>query len=155
MKSVCIKSLGGSMRIYASSEGVTQIDCLAIDSPPEATDDPILLQAIAELQQYFEGQRQTFDVPIDLKIGTAFQREAWATLRKIPYGQTMSYGEQAKAMGRPKAMRAVGAANGRNPLPVIIPCHRVISSLGKLHGFSGGIELKKTLLAIEGLMISS
>lgn len=153
MKSVCIQSPAGSLRIYASDKGVTQIDFLETDAPEEATDDPILLQAITELREYFAGTRRVFELPIDLQSGTAFQREAWEKLRAIPYGTTMSYGAQAAAMGKPKAVRAVGGANGKNPLPVIIPCHRVVSSLGKLHGFSGGIELKRYLLGVEGLSI--
>ena len=153
MKSVCISSEAGCLRIFATARGVTQIDFLEIDEPEETTDDPILQQAIRELREYFAGVRKKFEVAIDLQGGTAFQREAWAMLCRIPYGQTLSYGAQAKAMGKPKAVRAVGGANGRNPLPVIIPCHRVISSAGKLHGFSSGIALKRYLLAIEGLLI--
>lgn len=153
MKSVFVHSSAGNMRIYASEQGVTQIDFLEDDGPEESTDDPILLQAIMELREYFSGQRKDFEVAIDLQIGTAFQREAWDMLRAIPYGKTMSYGQQAAAMGRPKAMRAVGGANGKNPIPVIIPCHRVISSLGKLHGFSSGLDLKRYLLKVEGLIV--
>ncbi len=152
-KSVCVHSPAGCMRIFASEQGVTQIDFLEIEEAEEKTDDPILLQAIAELHEYFAGKRRDFAVPIDLQIGTPFQREAWERLRAIPYGKTMSYGEQARAMGRPKAVRAVGGANGKNPIPVIIPCHRVLSSLGKLHGFSGGLDLKRYLLNVEGLSV--
>lgn len=155
MKSVNVKSPAGNCRIFASDKGVTQIDFLE-DSEAfeeEETENPILQQAIRELDEYYAGSRQSFDVPLDLKIGTEFQREAWEKLREIPYGTTISYGEQAKAMGRPKAVRAVGGANGRNPIPVIIPCHRVVSSLGKLHGFSGGLDLKRYLLSVEGLSV--
>lgn len=153
MKSVCIQSPAGCMRIYASEQGVTQIDFLDEEEPEESTDDPILLQALSELHEYFAGERKDFDVALDLQIGTPFQKEAWDMLRAIPYGKTMSYGQQAAAMGRPKAVRAVGGANGKNPIPVIIPCHRVISSLGKLHGFSSGLDLKRYLLNVEGLSV--
>ena len=153
MKSVCIHSPAGCMRIYASERGVTQIDFLEALEPEETTDDPILLQAISELHEYFAGERKDFSVAIDLQTGTPFQREAWDRLRAIPYGKTISYGEQAAAMGRPKAVRAVGGANGKNPIPVIVPCHRVLSSLGKLHGFSGGLDLKRYLLNVEGLSV--
>jgi methylated-DNA-[protein]-cysteine S-methyltransferase len=155
MKSVTMNSPAGSCRIFASDQGVTQIDFLEGNDTfgDEETDHPILLQAVRELKEYYAGTRKKFDVPLDLRIGTAFQREAWDKLREIPYGTTLSYGEQAKAMGRPKAVRAVGGANGKNPIPVIIPCHRVVSSLGKLHGFSGGLDLKRYLLSVEGLSI--
>lgn len=161
MKSVTMNSPAGSCRIYASDKGVTQIDFIEKgeelekekEEEVEETDHPHLLQAVRELNEYYAGTRKSFEVPLDLKIGTEFQREAWQKLREIPYGTTISYGEQAKAMGRPKAVRAVGGANGRNPIPVIIPCHRVVSSLGKLHGFSGGLDLKRYLLAVEGLSV--
>jgi len=157
MKSVLMKSPGGCLRIYASALGVTQIDFLDDDlgegKADGITDDPILLQAVMELGEYFAGKRRAFEVAVDLQKGTAFQREAWEILRAIPYGQTISYGDQAKAMGRPKAVRAVGGANGRNPLPILVPCHRVVSSAGKLHGFSGGLAIKRFLLAVEGLTV--
>lgn len=154
MKSVTVHSPVGCMKIYASEQGVTQIDFLEQEESEETTDDPILLQVISELHEYFAGARKDFDVAIDLQIGTTFQREAWERLRAIPYGTTISYGEQAATMGRPKAVRAVGGANGKNPIPVIIPCHRVLSSQGKLHGFSGGLDLKRYLLNVEGLSVS-
>ncbi|RZA10946.1 MAG: methylated-DNA--[protein]-cysteine S-methyltransferase [Proteobacteria bacterium] len=146
---------GGSLRVFASDKGVTQIDFLEEIEPSEITRHPILKQALAELEEYFAGQRRVFDVPLDLQVGTDFQREAWERLKSIPYGQTISYGEQAKSMGRPKAFRAVGGANGKNPLPVIIPCHRVVNSLGKLHGFAGGVAMKRYLLRVEGLNLEA
>lgn len=104
--------------------------------------------AQAQLAAYLEGRLQRFDLPLR-PLGTEFQRRAWAALQTIPYGATWSYGEQAAALGAPKASRAVGAANGRNPLPIVIPCHRVIGGDGSLTGFGGGLAVKRWLLALE------
>ena len=101
-----------------------------------------------QLTAYFAGERKTFDLKLN-PVGTEFQLQVLAELQKIPYGITASYGDIAKRIGRPKAVRAVGAANGRNPIPIIIPCHRVIGSTGKLTGFGGGIPTKKALLKLE------
>lgn len=101
-----------------------------------------------QLDGYFSGDRKEFDLPLRPE-GTAFQESVWDALRQIPYGETWSYGELAARIGKPKASRAVGAANGVNPIPVIIPCHRVIGSSGKLTGFGGGIETKRLLLELE------
>ena len=105
-------------------------------------------QAERELAEYFEGTRRSFDVALD-PDGTPFQRSAWQVLRTIPYGATMSYGEQAAALGDPNRARAVGAANGRNPISIIVPCHRVVASSGALTGFAGGLDTKQWLLAHE------
>ena len=102
-----------------------------------------------QLLDYFEGQRRGFDLQIN-PIGTPFQRRTWLALAKIPFGQTWSYGELAKKIGQPAALRAVGAANGRNPLPIILPCHRVVGSDGSLTGFGGGLSVKAWLLSHEG-----
>ncbi len=101
-----------------------------------------------QLQEYFAGDRKQFDLPLNLS-GTEFQVQVLEELRRIPYGETTSYGDIAKRIGRPKAMRAVGAANGRNPIPIIIPCHRVIGSGGDLTGFGGGLDTKEALLRLE------
>jgi len=101
-----------------------------------------------QLTEYFAGERKTFDLKLN-PVGTEFQLQVLDELQKIPYGITASYGDIAKRIGRPKAVRAVGAANGRNPIPIIIPCHRVIGSTGKLTGFGGGIPTKKALLKLE------
>ena len=101
-----------------------------------------------QLREYFGGHRAQFDLPLAPE-GTAFQRTVWRHLQDIPYGETISYGELAKRVGNPKASRAVGAANGQNPIPIVIPCHRVIGSNGKLTGFGGGLPTKEALLAIE------
>jgi O-6-methylguanine DNA methyltransferase len=105
--------------------------------------------ALEELDCYFRGQLKEFKCDLDLK-GTSFQKRVWEALREIPYGQTRSYGEIAKTIGNPKAVRAVGSANGANPVPIIVPCHRVIQFDGSLGGFGGGLDLKKNLLEREG-----
>jgi methylated-DNA-[protein]-cysteine S-methyltransferase len=110
---------------------------------------PLLLQAQQELEEYFAGERRQFSVKLD-PAGTQFQNEVWNALRTIPFGQTRSYGQIADQIGRRKAVRAVGAANGRNPLSIIVPCHRVIGANGKLTGFAGGLEVKARLLELEG-----
>lgn len=110
-------------------------------------------EVCSQLDAYFAGELQEFDLPLMPK-GTAFQESVWQALTKIPYGQTCSYGELAANIGKPKASRAVGAANGVNPIPVIIPCHRVIGSSGKLTGFGGGIETKQFLLGLEKQQIA-
>ncbi|TAJ55693.1 MAG: methylated-DNA--[protein]-cysteine S-methyltransferase [Nevskiaceae bacterium] len=110
--------------------------------------DTALLMARRQLEEYFAGTRTDFDLPISPK-GTEFQQRVWAALLEIPFGETRSYGEQARLIGDYKAVRAVGLANGRNPIPVIVPCHRVIGADGSMTGFGGGIERKKWLLAHE------
>jgi methylated-DNA-[protein]-cysteine S-methyltransferase len=105
-------------------------------------------EAIGQLEAYFEGERREFDLPLAPE-GTPFQREVWEMLRKIPYGETVSYGELARRLERPGSSRAVGAANGRNPIPIVIPCHRVVGADGSLTGFGGGLEVKRRLLALE------
>lgn len=107
--------------------------------------------AARQLAEYFAGSRRAFDLEL-LPAGTAFQQAVWCELQNIDYGHTISYGELARRIGKPDAVRAVGAANGRNPIPVIIPCHRVIGSNGSLTGFGGGLALKRTLLAHEGCL---
>ena len=104
--------------------------------------------AARQLDEYFAGTRRSFDLPLDLE-GTPFQLAAWRALAEIPYAETRSYAEQAARLGRPAAVRAVGAANGRNPLSIVLPCHRVIGSDGALRGFGGGLEVKARLLAFE------
>jgi O-6-methylguanine DNA methyltransferase len=104
--------------------------------------------AVAQILEYLEGERTEFDLPLDLR-GTRFQRAVWQALREIPYGEQRSYRDIAVAVGRPKAVRAVGAANGSNPVALVVPCHRVINSDGKLGGYGGGLELKARLLALE------
>ncbi len=105
--------------------------------------------AIRQVQEFLEGKRHGFELEFEL-YGTVFQREVWSALRAIPYGATRTYGEIASSIGKPGAMRAVGAASGANPLPLVIPCHRVVAAGGKLGGFGGGLPLKRRLLAMEG-----
>jgi len=107
-----------------------------------------LAHACDQLSEYFAGERKEFDLPLKLN-GTEFQVSVLEALQDIPYGQTTSYGEIAKRIGRPKAVRAVGAANGRNPIPIVVPCHRVIGSTGDLTGFGGGLDTKEALLRLE------
>lgn len=109
---------------------------------------PILRETARQLDQYFGGKRTEFDLPLD-PVGTEFQKKAWNALRRIPFGETRSYGDQAKRIGSPKAFRAVGAANGRNPISIVIPCHRVIGANGSLTGFAGGEAVKRALLDLE------
>jgi methylated-DNA-[protein]-cysteine S-methyltransferase len=109
---------------------------------------PLLKEACRELRAYFAGNLREFSVPLAPR-GTAFQLTVWSALRQIPYGETRSYRDLAASVGRPAAIRAVGAANGRNPIPIFIPCHRVIGSDGRLVGFGGGIETKRKLLDLE------
>ena len=112
-----------------------------------STSGPVA-EAVRQLREYFAGRRQEFDLPLATE-GTAFQRSVWRKLQEIPYGETISYGELAKRVGNPKASRAVGSANGKNPIPIVIPCHRVIAGDGGLGGFGGGLTVKEKLLALE------
>jgi methylated-DNA-[protein]-cysteine S-methyltransferase len=124
--------------------------------PDEATlgervtvdDEPVLTSAASQLLAYFAGELTDFDLPLSME-GTGFQRTVWSGLREIPYGETISYGELAKRIGQPSASRAVGLANGRNPISIVVPCHRVIGSNGSLTGYGGGLPRKQYLLALE------
>jgi methylated-DNA-[protein]-cysteine S-methyltransferase len=109
---------------------------------------PVIRETLRQLAEYFRGERTEFDLPLDPK-GTGFQRAVWKALLEIPYGETCSYGDLARAIGRPAAVRAVGAANGSNPIAIIIPCHRVIGASGKLVGYGGGLPMKRMLLDLE------
>jgi methylated-DNA-[protein]-cysteine S-methyltransferase len=124
--------------------------------PPQADwkqDNAPFAEVIRQLQAYFRGELREFDVPLALE-GTEFQRRVWNALRGIPYGETISYLQLAERIGNPKAVRAVGLANGSNPIPIIVPCHRVIGSDGSLTGFGGGISTKKKLLELESKQLS-
>ncbi len=123
------------------------------DDPDWIRDPSPFAAAIEQLDAYFAGQRTEFSVPVN-PAGTAFQREVWDALRAIPYGSTSSYGELAARIGRPKAMRAVGLANGRNPIAIVIPCHRVIGADGSLTGYGGGLTNKRLLLELEGALLA-
>ena len=134
----------------ASEHGITAIDRVtkvtAQNGSPAAQRHAD--QAIRELRQYFAGTRRRFTVALDL-VGTPFQERAWAAMRKIPYGRTISYAQQARSMRTPRAVRAVGSANGANPIPIIVPCHRVIASDGSLGGYALGLRMKQWLLEHE------
>lgn len=151
-----IASPVGPLKLVASDEGLVAI--IWHDDRPgrvklaeleEAPDHPVLLHAERELGEYFAGERTSFSVPLDM-VGTDFQKAVWNALLTIPFGETRSYGEIARQVGRPTAFRAVGAANGQNPLSIIAPCHRVIGSDGSLTGFGGGLPAKEFLLGLEG-----
>ena len=145
----------GRLKIVASARALIAIEWEGKsakrkrhDEPKFAPRQPILCEAERQLGEYFAGSRIQFDLPLEAR-GSVFEKKVWRALKKIPYGKTRSYLDLAKAIGSPKACRAVGAANGRNPLPVVVPCHRVIGANGKLTGFGGGLERKATLLAHE------
>jgi methylated-DNA-[protein]-cysteine S-methyltransferase len=109
---------------------------------------PIIAEAVRQLDEYFAGERRSFDLELD-PSGTEFQREVWWALAEIPFGETSTYAKQAVAIGRPRAVRAVGSANGRNPLSIVLPCHRIVAADGRLAGFAGGLETKQWLLDHE------
>lgn len=139
----------GSLLIKASASAITQIRFLHDNDPvPELLGNQLTEQCITELAEYFSGQRNQFSVPVAPQ-GTDFQSRVWQALRDIPYGKTCSYGELARQIGKPKAARAIGMANNRNPIPIIIPCHRVVGQNGKLTGYSGGLDNKDFLLKLE------
>lgn len=151
----------GELTVVASDAGVRYV-MFPDDAHPkplanfEIICDPshkLIATTLKQLQEYFDGVRKSFDIPLDLH-GTDFQLTAWKTLGQIPFGQTITYGQQAIAIGRPKAVRAIGGANGRNPVVILLPCHRVIGADGSLTGFGGGIDVKKWLLAHEQKVVA-
>jgi methylated-DNA-[protein]-cysteine S-methyltransferase len=138
------------LRLIASAVGIRAIEFEPFAESAAAPNpaDPMLAEAVRQLRAYFEGELRRFDLPLDL-AGTEFQRRVWLELTRIPYGETRSYQEMANAIGAPKAVRAVGAANGANPVAIVVPCHRVIGAGGKLVGYGGGLPLKRRLLSLE------
>ncbi len=141
----------GKLLLLASDRALREVRFLDKSFVPESSwiqGGDVLDLAQDQLQAYFQGERTDFDLPLE-PLGTQFQQEVWSALRSIPFGRTTSYGEVARRLGKPKATRAVGAANGRNPLPIVIPCHRVIGADGSLTGFGGGIGRKRELLELE------
>jgi methylated-DNA-[protein]-cysteine S-methyltransferase len=146
----------GELKLIASDTGLAAIlwqndkpGRVRIDAVAAVPSHPILLQAERELNEYFAGERRRFSVPLDF-AGTEFQRKVWSELLAIPFGETRSYRQIAQRLGDPKLARAVGAANGRNPISIIAPCHRVIGAGGDLTGFAGGLDVKAQLLGLEG-----
>ncbi len=151
-----IESPAGPLIIAADETGLRHIEFHQNRHPADRTDwrggDNELLQAAeTQLDEYFAGTRTSFELPLAPQ-GTTFQLEVWQELARIPYGATISYAELAQRVGKPTATRAVGAANGRNPLPIVLPCHRVIGADGALTGFGGGLPVKQILLRLEGAM---
>lgn len=146
-----IKTPTGTLYLTASSMGLAGLGWSPMKGAKGAKDGEevrILEKAKEQLEQYFAGQRQDFDLPLDLE-GTEFQKKVWKALQTIPFGKTISYAQLAKKVGSPKAFRAVGGANGRNPVAIVVPCHRVIAANGAIGGFSGGLDKKEVLLALE------
>lgn len=137
----------GWLNIVADDSAVIAIE---FDADPEAVQEPnsVSTNCCQQLDAYFDGRLKDFDVPLKMH-GTDFQRQVWQALNHVPYGETCSYADIANKIGNPKAVRAVGAANGKNPIPIIVPCHRVIGSSGKLTGYAGGLDLKVWLLEHE------
>ena len=153
--SVTLRTPVGPMRLTATGEAITGLHFVGEDAEVGPLDGceaptPLLRQAVQELQAYFAGERRTFDLPL-APAGTPFQRAVWAALREIPYGETRTYGQIAARIGRPKACRAVGMANNRNPIAIIVPCHRVVGASGALVGYAAGLSVKEKLLRLEAL----
>jgi methylated-DNA-[protein]-cysteine S-methyltransferase len=156
-----IASPVGQLKLVASDRGLVAI-LWENDNPRrvplceviESVDHPVLLECERQLGEYFTGERTEFSLPLDFR-GTEFQRRVWAALLTIPFGETRSYAEIAVQIGSPSAVRAVGAANGKNPLSIIAPCHRVVGSNGKLTGFAGGLDAKAKLLTLEQPMFAA
>jgi methylated-DNA-[protein]-cysteine S-methyltransferase len=144
----------GELLLVADDAGLCSVSMLPWSDAPDTADmtrdddGPVLGEARRQLADYFAGTRTTFDLPLSLH-GSAFQRRVWEALTEIPYGETWSYGQLAERLGDPRLTRAVGSANGRNPVAVVVPCHRVIGANGSLVGYAGGLDRKKTLLALE------
>lgn len=165
MKQVFFSSPIGLVRIMVENGHVTHLEFTDEETQADGSyiaeaqacpcvdgeDERVAMEALRQLGQYFKGERRDFDLPL-CPLGTDFQRKAWRILQQIPYGETISYGEESRRIGRPKAARAVGGANHRNPLPILIPCHRVVAAHG-LGGYGGGVERKKYLLRLEGALI--
>ncbi len=157
MKYRLLASPLGNIVVAGDREGLRRLDFQlgrngAISIPEEWEEDPsspLLRRAGEQLTAYFEGRRKTFSLPL-APVGTPFQRRVWAELERIPYGETLSYSQLARRAGRPRAIRAAGAANGKNPISIVIPCHRVVGKDGSLTGYGGGLETKRALLDLEG-----
>ena len=157
VRKLTMESPIGALELEATAAGLTKIRFekeSGVSSPQRPSSDGeevdgLLVETAAQLSAYFNGDRRTFDVPLNPE-GTPFQLEVWRALLEIPWGEVTSYGALAERIDRPRAVRAVGAANGRNPIPIVIPCHRVIGRDGTLTGYGGGLEPKTALLLLEG-----
>ena len=148
----------GTMLIATSDAGVAGVWFEGQRHGPDASgwredgQHPVLREAVAQLRAYFAGERTGFELPLDLDAGTPFQRSVWSALLAIPRGATTSYAQIARQLGRPQAARAIGAAVGRNPVSIVVPCHRVLGTGGSLTGYAGGLERKTALLRLEGVL---
>ena len=138
----------GLIEVGGTNEGITSLFFVE-ERRPDAMSNVLCAEAVRQIAEYFQGTREDFELPLEL-TGTRFQRQVWTELTVIPFGQTVSYGDLARTIGKPSAVRAVGAANGQNPVSIIVPCHRVIGSDGGLTGYGGGLERKEWLLKHEG-----
>ena len=139
---------GFSLSIASNERALQHIEFLASCTNPGNHSHPVISEALRQLRAYFAGQLREFDLPLEM-LGTQFQKRVWHALGAIPYGETRSYSQLAVEIGCPTAMRAVGAANGKNPIPIVVPCHRVIGASGDLVGFGGGLHWKRLLLDLE------
>ncbi len=148
---ITVSSPIGRLALVASDHGLCAVNW-GYSEKRWASHNPVLQAAASQFEEYFARTRRAFDLQLDLH-GTVFQVRAWSALAEIPYGTTVSYGEQARRLGIPSAVRAVGAANGRNPLPIVLPCHRVIGAGGSLTGYGGGLDVKRWLLEHESAAI--
>lgn len=148
MQRICETEIG-KLLIECSAVGITAIKMMKEDLRVEAVENELLDRAAEQLEAYFAGARKQFDFPLDLRVGTAFQQKVWQALRTIPYGKTISYLQLAQGLGDRKAVRAVGTANGRNPIMIVVPCHRVIGADGSLTGYASGVDIKEKLLRLE------
>jgi methylated-DNA-[protein]-cysteine S-methyltransferase len=139
---------GWLIHAAASDRGIARIEIGGDRQPAGEDPHPLLARVRRQLEEYFRGERTEFDVPLDLR-GTEFELRVWEKLQEVPYGETIRYAQLAQRVGSPRAFRAVGRANGKNPVPIIVPCHRVIASGGGLGGYSAGISYKRLLLELE------
>ncbi len=144
----------GAILVAGDENAIVEIHFAGAEPKPDWTrDDAALREAANQLRAYFAGERQTFDLPLSPR-GTQFQQSVWSALQQISYGETTTYSAIAYRIGKPAAVRAVGAANGANPIPIVIPCHRVIGASGAMTGFGGGIDVKRKLLGLEARVVA-
>ena len=151
MNKIIINSQIGEIAVFAENEKIIRLDLKTKEKADSVITEKVLLKAEKQLFEYFSGERKTFDLDFEFS-GTEFQKSVWNELLKIPFGKTKTYGEIAKAIGKPKAARTVGSACGKNPLAIIVPCHRVLGMNGKITGFAWGTEIKEWLLGYEAKM---
>jgi methylated-DNA-[protein]-cysteine S-methyltransferase len=145
----------GWMELRVGDKGLRSLSFISKPAVQQSSEkDPLTSRVIKELDDYFAGNSRSFSIPLDPQEGTFFQRRVWDQLQEIPYGEIRSYGDVAKAVGNPRGARAVGLANKRNCIPIVIPCHRVIRSNGHIGGYDSGLHIKRALLAFEGVKVS-